>query len=289
MSIAMEPMALCEVEGGSRLEMDHQDMAAIHFVLAGYGSMRAGGQELELHPGCLVVVPKGTQHEITAARRTSHAPVMAASGLAHHRSLGPRGKADLITACARLTVRFGDAYGLFEVLDEPIVIDFSSSPEMRALFDDMLVESGSRQPGALAMLTAHMNRCMVLMFRRLCESDDCSLPWLNALEDERMAKALDIMLTDPGRPHSIESLARDVAMSRTAFAREFRSSFGTPPMTFLRGIRLRRAAELLITTTLGIGAIAARVGFSSRAHFSTAFRSQFGVPPGAFRTSPVAA
>ena len=284
MSIAIEPIALCEVEGGCWLEMDQQEMATIHFVLAGYGLLRTGGQEFELHPGCLVVVPKGSQHEITASRGMPLAPVVATAGLDHHRSFGERGRADLISACARLTVRFGDAHGLFELLDEPIVIDFSSTAEMRTLFDDMLDESASDQPGALAMLTAHMNRCIVMMFRRLCETDDCSLPWLNALEDERMARALDIMLTDPGRPHSIETLAHSVAMSRTAFATEFRQRFGTPPMTFLRGIRLRRAADMLSTTGLGIGAIAGRVGFSSRAHFSTAFRSEFGVPPGEFRT-----
>ena len=289
MSISVEPLALCEVEGGCSLPVHLQDGATIHFVLAGRGALRIGGQGFDLASATLAIVPRGRKHELTGADHAISTPIVTGAGLEHHSSFGERGSADVITACGRLTARFGDAHGLFELLDEPIVLDFSQTEKMRALFDEMLAESASDRPGTLAMLTALMNRCMVMMFRRLCDADDCSLPWLNALEDERMAAALDLMLADPGRPHSIETLAREVAMSRTAFAEEFRSSFGTPPMTFLRGIRLRRAAELLTTTTLGIGAIAARVGFSSRAHFSTAFRSHFGVPPGAFRSSPAAA
>lgn len=58
-------------------------------------------------------------------------------------------------------------------------------------------------------------------------------------------------------------------------------------MTFVCEQRLRRAAELLVDRSTNVGAVAARVGFSSRAHFSTAFRKQYASTPGEYRCQPL--
>lgn len=72
-------------------------------------------------------------------------------------------------------------------------------------------------------------------------------------------------------------------MSRSAFAREFKSALELTPMEFVARVRLNLAHRLLLSTGIGIEGIAAAVGFSSRSHFSRLFREHYGADPSSFR------
>jgi len=151
----------------------------------------------------------------------------------------------------------------------------------------MLEEAAAARPGSRAMTSALMRECLVRVFRVLCLHDECSASWLRALDDPELAPVLETMLKRPADPHSVESLARKAFMSRSAFARRFKESLGQPPLEYLRGIRLRHAAQLLRRSPpLPIPTVAEQSGFSSRSQFSRAFRRHFGHPPTEFRDSP---
>jgi AraC-like DNA-binding protein len=72
-------------------------------------------------------------------------------------------------------------------------------------------------------------------------------------------------------------------MSRSAFSEHFSKTFGRTAMEFVKEVRLRRAAELLLTTKRPIKAIAADVGYHSRSHFTQAFKEIHGLHPAAYR------
>ena len=72
-------------------------------------------------------------------------------------------------------------------------------------------------------------------------------------------------------------------MSRSAFARDFRSTLGVTPIEFVTRIRLNLARRLLVSTARSVETIAADVGFSSRSHFSRVFRDHYGTDPSTFR------
>lgn len=190
----------------------------------------------------------------------------------------------LVIACGELEALFGHGLGLFDLLTEPVVVDFSRDNDIMATFRQMLKESAAPTLGSRAMLDALMNACLVQLFRALCGDPDCALPWLDALQDPRMAAVLDTVLASPERDHSLESLAETAAMSRSAFAATFKACFGRTPMAFLREVRLRRGAELLRDTDLTIERVAHRVGFASRSHFSRAFTEHFGHSPTEMRS-----
>jgi transcriptional regulator GlxA family with amidase domain len=54
-------------------------------------------------------------------------------------------------------------------------------------------------------------------------------------------------------------------------------------MAYLSEWRLQLAAELLRETSLGVGAVAARVGYESEEAFSRAFKRTMGRPPARWR------
>lgn len=292
LDIDVEPFSLCEVSPRSRLQLPGSPRVMIHFVLAGSGFVRSAAGTIQPLELCsLAVVPKGAQHSLEPggeivkeciidpdAETLPSAPVISTE------SAEPP---QMIVACGLVKVRYGAALGLFDKLEDVIVEDLSDIPQVRSAFKDILAEQTDAGPGSDAMKAALMSQCVVHLFRRLCETDTCSLPWLAALEDERLARALDRILQEPADPHTVESLAEVASMSRSAFAETFASAFGLPPMSMVRRIRLERAWKLLEQGDgLPMKTVARRVGFSSRSHFSRAFKRQFGVSPVTRRAIP---
>ncbi|HEY8925818.1 MAG TPA: AraC family transcriptional regulator, partial [Polyangia bacterium] len=81
---------------------------------------------------------------------------------------------------------------------------------------------------------------------------------------------------------SVESLARQAAMSPSHFAHRFAAVARTTPMKFLREVRLDRARTLLLSNGTRAGEVAACVGFESAAHFTREFKRRYGVPPSTY-------
>lgn len=101
--------------------------------------------------------------------------------------------------------------------------------------------------------------------------------------DVRIRRALALIAAEPGAPHSVDSLARAVALSPSRFAHLFTAETGRTPMRALREARLWHAATLLEATDLDIGQVAAASGFVSPFHFSRVFRREYGLPPRDYR------
>ena len=81
------------------------------------------------------------------------------------------------------------------------------------------------------------------------------------------------------------TLARIACMGQTKFKESFRSRYGCSPASFVRRVRMERAAELLSGTDLPIQQIAKEVGYAKPGAFAAAFSRTTGVLPSAIRTS----
>jgi AraC-like DNA-binding protein len=133
------------------------------------------------------------------------------------------------------------------------------------------------------MTAALMTQCLVHLFRRLPSQDEDALPWLLALQDERLGRVIDMILEEPGAGYTVDTLAEKAAMSRSAFSERFNEFFGRSPMSFVNHVRMQRAAEMLAVESSSIDEICRTVGYSSRSHFSRAFKEHSGMPPNIFR------
>ena len=100
-----------------------------------------------------------------------------------------------------------------------------------------------------------------------------------------LAPVLDWMRENAHHRLSIDDLARHTATSPRTFARRFREQIGTTPLQWLITARVRRAQELLETTTLSLDGIAAAAGFDSASALRDRFRQTLGVSPTAYRRS----
>ena len=81
---------------------------------------------------------------------------------------------------------------------------------------------------------------------------------------------------------SIENFSREAGYSRMQFYRKIKALSGQTPSQFVRTIRLKRAAQMLIKKSDNVTQIAYAVGFRNLAYFNKCFKEQFGVTPGKF-------
>src|SRR3546814_12382812 len=97
-----------------------------------------------------------------------------------------------------------------------------------------------------------------------------STGWLAGLRDRHVGAALRLMHGQPAQAWTLDALARDVGLSRSAFAERFTRSMGTPAMQYLGQWRLQLAAHLLGRPGLSIPLVASDVGYESEASFNSA-------------------
>jgi AraC-like DNA-binding protein len=148
-------------------------------------------------------------------------------------------------------------------------------------------ESLSDRPGMATVVDRLCDAMFVYVLRsHLASVGPRESNWLRALVEPQIGAALRLLHDEPGRAWTVATLARHVAMSRSAFAARFKDVTGEPPMQYLARWRLHKAASLLRTGDLDIADVAARTGYESSAAFSKAFKRTMGLAPGAYRRAP---
>jgi AraC family transcriptional regulator of arabinose operon len=84
-------------------------------------------------------------------------------------------------------------------------------------------------------------------------------------------------------PLSLDRVAQACGLSVSRLAHLFREQIGLPPQQYLEELRLQRAAQLLRSTGLRIGEVAAETGYAGAFYFSSRFRKKFGQSPCQYR------
>jgi AraC-like DNA-binding protein len=106
---------------------------------------------------------------------------------------------------------------------------------------------------------------------------------LAAARDGRIGRALAMLHGHPQQAWTVDSLARHVALSRSAFAARFTELVGEPPLHYLTRLRIDLAAARLRSSDDKLRAIAAASGYESVAAFAKSFKRLIGMTPGEYR------
>ena len=286
--VSVEPFVICRTMAGPTLSFAALDFASLHYVVAGSGRLTpAGRQSIRLCPGAMLIVPAGVAYTLTGDGAEESSLTMAKNCLPLELGLDAAGSGEgeggIVMACSSIKATYQRVHGLFDHLDVPIALNPEAHETIGSVLTALLNEMANPQPGSNALIALLMKQCLVYLLRHYCDSGNCAVPWLSALGDPQLSSVLEQMLEDPGRRFSLEMLAENAGMSRSAFSQRFKDSFGRSPMDFLKELRLQRAAQLLQTTRRPIKSIADQVGFESRSHFSRSFTEFYGTAPAEFR------
>ena len=98
-----------------------------------------------------------------------------------------------------------------------------------------------------------------------------------------VASAVELIERDLDCELGLEALAERAGVSAFHFHRLFRSLVGEPPATYVRRLRLERAAIALKYSRRPVTDIAFEAGYDTHESFTRAFKARFGTAPRRFR------
>lgn len=107
--------------------------------------------------------------------------------------------------------------------------------------------------------------------------------WLAAMTDPVINRALNAVHAGPEKSWTVESLAKEIGIGRSAFAERFKYAVGEGPAHYLLRVRMQRAAVFIRGGGRSLQDVATAVGYRSEAAFSRAFVRHMGMTPGRYR------
>ncbi|WP_439569351.1 AraC family transcriptional regulator [Sphingopyxis sp.] len=160
----------------------------------------------------------------------------------------------------------------------PALIHLRGAERLSTLVRLVREEAGGDRPGC-DLILARLVEILIVEALRSVEGDDAPPGLLRGLRDPRLAAAIRRIHDNPAHPWTVAGLAKEAALSRSAFFDRFARTVGVPPMEYLQGWRMNLAKDLLRRKVGGLADIAERVGYGSASAFSTAFARHVGLPP----------
>lgn len=95
----------------------------------------------------------------------------------------------------------------------------------------------------------------------------------------KLMEAVTLMEANVEEPMSLNELSHHAGLSRRQLERLFQKHLGCVPTRYYLELRLTRARQLLLQTSMSIVDVAFACGFISAPHFSKCYRDFYGLPP----------
>lgn len=165
----------------------------------------------------------------------------------------------------------------FFVPERPV---FRAGDEGRllALFDDVREATRGNHPALQQIMAGAVVNMLALLYsvqQSRLAGDDPGL--------ETIHQAVVRMRENPETPLDLPNLAQELKVSYRWFRRAFAHHTGLSPHQYFLDVRLARARDLLVQTSLSTKEIAARVGFEDAQYFCRLFHKKVGLSPGVWR------
>jgi AraC-like DNA-binding protein len=188
----------------------------------------------------------------------------------------------------RPDVRLLGGYFVFESPDAGLLVSLLPTlvhvrgVERLSILVRLVGEESSARRSGRDLILSRLVEVLLIEALRSTQADEARPGLLRGLSDARLAAAIRQMHRNPARSWTVAQLAKESALSRSAFFDRFTRAVGLPPMEYLLAWRMAVAKDLIRREELALAAVAERVGYSSASTFSTAFSRHVGQPPGRY-------
>ena len=264
---------------------------ASHYVAAGCMQLRAEGSDaIDVRAGEIVLLPHNDAHSFGSELTPKPVPAREViqppqdGGLARIVYGGGGESTQLLCGFLGCDTPFSPLLTALPTMLKLNVRTTASGAWIESSFRFAASEIAAGRLGSTTVIA----KLSELLFVEAVSQFVASLPaerrgWLAGLRDPQVGRALALLHARPIEEWTAESLAREVGMSRSAFAERFSSLVGQPPMQYLALWRMHMAAQQLREGRGSVAQIAFGIGYDSEAAFSRAFKRQFGTSPGTWR------
>lgn len=276
------------------LRVPKKETSSFYVLARGSVRLRVEGEAspLLLSAGDVVLVPHGAAHVLDDGFRRTLSPrdIMSSEQLrgphpAPVVRLGGEGPVStLVVGCFRFSA--GGHSPLINAFPPAVHLpahEPGAAPWLAATVQLINAESASPGPGSAIVLGRLADVLLVHALRTRVATTGSEGAGLRALADPHIGAALGLLHARLAEPWTVEGLAAAVGMSRSGFAARFHTLVGEPPLQYLAGWRMTKAAQWLCETDDSLPLIAERVGYVSAVAFNKAFKRWHGVGPGGYR------
>lgn len=199
--------------------------------------------------------------------------------LAHDFQNAPVDGADFV--CATLDFDGGDKHPLVRALPPLLVLPLHEVDGLEHTLALLFAETERLRCGQRLLADRLFEVLVIQLLRWLLDhTGETELPpgLLTGLAEPRLARTLVALHERPEGDWTLDTMAAQAGMSRSAFAAAFRTHVGQPPADYLAQWRMAIAQTLLRGGT-SVKAAAEQLGYASASSFSRAFTQVVGQAP----------
>lgn len=246
------------LSGPDQFEADAPDFLRLHLITA-------GSAWLEL--------PNGERQRLSA-------PSIAALRSDFRHALSPV-DAGIAPVVMCIEARFDGPVAtlLLDAFNDPLLMPLEESKsELDLVVRLIAFELTQPRCGQPALLTRAGDILFIGLLRHLLAHPRSSIGLLSGLADQSIARVLVAIHSAPHKPWSLEAMAQEAGMSRTAFANHFRDTVSHTPGSYLTLLRLS-IAQRVVDNGKSLKQAARQSGYASTTALSRALsrnRAGFG-------------
>lgn len=235
-----------------------QDTTRIYQIEGGAGWCRHHGQDFDLLPGGMYIIPPDTDFEYACG-----------------------GSMTVAFAHVQMTVLAG--VDLFAYLPPRLELRGEAAAALAGVLDAVMALRGRGDAGA-----ALQRHGLLTTLAAGFVAPEAPPDWERRRQMLlRFGPALRYVEAHLGEPLRLADLAAQVYLEPTYFATLFAQALGMPPMRYVQAKRVERARLLLLAEPdWPLRRVAAELGYVDAFHFSRSFKAMTGVSPSAYRQAP---
>lgn len=259
-----------QVEAPWRKTFNDLDHASFHLIRRGGCWAIIDGQVERLEAGDLIFLGPGQDHVLSSQSPDKDEPDL---------------EEPTLLLCGSFSYTRTVTTPLLEIFPRVTIVrdkDLAHYPWLRSTFDQLSSEYLSQGPGS-ELIVNKLTEIILVELIRINFGREQKSPFLEALNDKRISRALQLLHDHPDKSWTLELVAGEIGMSRAAFASRFSALVGQPMFEYLTTLRMGRAQELLRESLLSIDEVAEQVGYESERAFTLTFKKHTGTTPKRFR------
>ena len=262
-----------------------------HIVTAGACVIEHGEQRIEARAGDFIFIPKGQGHIVRSdveadAEDLFSLPREQISHCYETLKMGDKGDKTTIL-CGVVQLDHPCAEFIIDSMPDMIYLESAKSTYSSWMSNTVRViseEAEQTQIGGETILTRLADVLVIQALRYwIAHNADAKQGWLFAMMDRRIGKSLSLIHSNPGRQWTLESLGREIGMSRTAFASNFTALVGEPMLQYLTKWRMNLAVMRLKEGEKVTPELIEQLGYRSESAFRRTFKKVTGKNTSAFQ------
>lgn len=258
-------------------DMHAHDFYEIALVVSGHGWHVCGSRRSPLDPGDVVLINPVVPHAYVVH---GNAPFVVRNVVFTEAVLAGAADHPEMAGVLDLFLGTGGEYGAahFRSLTNPL----NGCIQPLNIAATMVREYNERDAGYRMLLYGHLLILLATLWRVGNSQESPQSP--STAVWQRIFPAVHRLLDGDTLPDAgLPALAASCGWSSGHFRKQFKAATGQTVRAFLRHLRVRRAAALLLSTPLGLDEVALRVGYADGRALRRAFVACFGIAPDTFR------